>query len=440
MAIRLAPLMDFSLWGSDWGEYHLIGQGLIDNGTHPGTNLGWGEAYVDFPGMFDLAGAIALVTGVPLSQVLLFIVPCVTALSSLLVAMIVLRLTKDPWAALISAAILAVIFPEVFQNSHPVPGAIGSVILLAVILLFLIGDVWRWESKGEARRPLCIYILMMILLLALLVTHHMSMLFALLAIAVAHLLRAYLVRGVEPEREAWGIWSILTMMTLTTVFWLLFATTFRDEVMIDLFDMPGGYVMVGAFIIGFLVFIVGARFISSRRAIGPFLGDGPPNPPYSSPSNLRLILGVFLVSGLIIMVMGATFGFPGTQIDPGMAFIPYFIPVLLVFALGVGSTDLVLRNRGGHVIIGLVAMVTRVRCRNDGAPRTPAGNRVSSQGGHGWVPGGDQRGGAVGFPLVERRPSITWCTTNGSWRWDSRLGPPPLVDDLRPGWTDGHMG
>ena len=47
-ALRLAPLIDYSVWGSDWGEYHALTQQLVETGHHASESLGWGKAYVDF--------------------------------------------------------------------------------------------------------------------------------------------------------------------------------------------------------------------------------------------------------------------------------------------------------------------------------------------------------------------------------------------------------
>jgi hypothetical protein len=59
----------------------------------------------------------------------------------------------------------------------------------------------------------------------------------------------------------------------------------------------------------------------------------------------------FWVSGTVIILLVILFGFPGTEIEVEAIVLPYFFPTLAVFALGVGSTDVVLRKRGGHVVV-----------------------------------------------------------------------------------------
>ena len=356
MALRLAPLLRFTLWGSDWGEYYALTSSLVEQGYHAEASLGWGRAYVDFPGLFDLAGASALVMGVDADVALSIAVPCVTALSCLFVAIFALRLGGGPWGALFSAGVLAVIYPEVFQNSHAVPGPLGSVMVLAVMLVFMMGDVWRWDSEGDAPRPLGLYVLMLVLVFALVATHHMSLLFVLGAIVLANLFRAASVKGQEPEREWWGTWCLLAVVGLATVFWLLLAPTFRDEVMVDLFGWSGLAVMalLWVAILSYLVFL---RLYSRSGRVGPFLGNKPLNPPFSSPVSLRQLFSAFLLCGTIIVLLVMVFGFPGTDIEVGAIVLPYFIPTLAVFALGVGSTDVLLRKRGGHIVLAWLLAV-----------------------------------------------------------------------------------
>jgi len=346
MAIRLIPLIEFTLWGSDWGEYYYLTQELVDSGHHVEANPGWGKAYVDFPGLFDLAGGFALVTGISVATTFAFAIPCVTAISCLLVACIVLRLGGGPWAALFAACVLAVIFPEVYANSHPVPGPLGSVLVIAIMLTFIIGDRWRRDEDVDANRPLVLYLLFMLLTAALAVTHHLSLFFVIITLGSVYLTRMALVHGTEDARSTWGLATFTIAMGSATLFWLIFATTFRDEVMLDLFGIPG-QLMVSAAWIGLIVMIMIGLWLRGRRR-------SVPNPVYWGPVLLRTTVLIFLVSGVVILGLVAVFGVPGSDIQPGPGMALYTIPVLIAFAVGVGSADLLLRRHGGHVIIGWV--------------------------------------------------------------------------------------
>jgi hypothetical protein len=350
MLMRLAPLLHLSLWGSDWGEYYHLSQELVSGGAHAGTNLGWGRAYVDFPGLFDLTGATALVTGIPVSGVMTFVVPCVTAISCLLVATIVLRLGGGPWAALVSAAVLAVMFPEVFTNSHPVPGPIGSVLMLGALLVFIVGDVWGREEEVDRERPMALYVLLLTLLLALMVTHHMSHLFLIMVLGMAYLMRKALVMGREPERDWWGVWSMVAALALATGYWLGVAETFRREVMDDLAGLPGYLMMVLAWVALLLLLAVGT-WLGRRRTRVPALSMW-------GRRELGGSLMVYLIAGFALLVLVATFGFPGTDIEPGVELLLYVMPTVLVFALMVGSTEVLLRRHGGHTVVAWAAALS----------------------------------------------------------------------------------
>jgi hypothetical protein len=346
MAIRLIPLIDFTLWGSDWGEYYILTQDLVDSGSHVEVNPGWGKAYVDFPGLFDLAGGFALVTGISVATTMTLVIPCVMAASCLLVACLVLKLGGGPWGALFAASVLAVIFPEVYANSHPVPGPLGSVLVMAIMLVFFIGDRWRRDEDMDAKRPLILYLLFILLISALAVTHHLSLFFVIIVLGAAYLVRMSLVHGTEDERSTWGLASFAIAMAAATFYWLVIATTFRDSVMNDLFSIPGQLV-IGAAWFGVIVMVLLGLWLRGRRSSVPDIL-------YWGTGLLRATVLAFLVCGVVIIGLVAVLGVPGTGIQPGSGMAIYTIPVVVAFAVGVGSTDVILRKHGGHVIIGWV--------------------------------------------------------------------------------------
>ncbi len=350
MLMRLAPLLQFSLWGSDWGEYFHLTERLVDGGAHAETNLGWGRAYVDFPGLFDLTGCIALVTGVGTADSIIYVVPCVTAISSLVSACIVLRLDGGPYAALVTAILMAVVFPEVFTNSHPVPGPIGSVLLMGSLLVYLVGDTWRLDEDVDAERPMALYGLLMLLLLALMVTHHMSHFFLILILGMALLMRMALVRGREPERDWWGIWSLVAALALATGYWLGVAKTFREEVMVDLAGIPGYAMIVLAWVAMVALLLIGVGLRRRRREV--------PDLSLWGVSHLTPSILIYFVVGTILVAMVAFIGFPGTEIVAGGDLFLYVMPSVAVFALLIGSTDVALRRHGGHVIVAWAAVLT----------------------------------------------------------------------------------
>jgi len=350
MVMRLLPLVHFSVWGSDWGEYYSISGHLATDGTFERHHLGWGTAYVDFPGLFVVAGGSALVLGVPTSTALSVVVPCATALSVLVVACIVLRLRRWPWAAVVAAAFLAVAFPEVFTSSHGVPGSIGSMLTMAVMLVFLMGDAWRREEGVDSPRPRGMLTLLLLLAVALAATHHLSLYFALIAVGLAHLVRAAMVSGGEPHRAVWGEYSLVVLLGSATVFWLVLAPNFREEVMVDMFGLPGWAVMAGVWA-GVMALLGVARWMGSRP---PHL----PRLPYTGPIGLNAYLVAFLGGGMMVMAAVGVWGMPGTSIDPGTGILAYFLPLLFAIALAVGVFEVLLMRHGGHVVIAWLCAIT----------------------------------------------------------------------------------
>jgi hypothetical protein len=350
MLMRLAPLLEFSLWGSDWGEYYHLTDRLVRDGFHAEENLGWGRAYVDFPGLFDLTGAVAVGTGIGTADSMLLVIPCVTGISCLLVACIVLRLKGGPWAALIAGLTLAVILPVVFTNSHPVPGPIGSVLVMGIMLVFIMGDSWRRDEGVDAERPMVLYILLLLMMFVLTVTHHMSHLFLILVLGMAYLTRMALVFGREPERDFFGLWSLTASLALATVYWLVVADTFREEVMVDLAGVPG-YVMMGLTWVALVVLIAIGMALRRYRKKVPAL-------PFWGTRELGPALFFYFVIACSILFLVVLTGFPGTDIDPGEDLVVYAMPPIFVFALLMGTTDVVLRRQGGHTVVAWVVALT----------------------------------------------------------------------------------
>ena len=349
MAMRLLPLASFAVWGSDWGENYALTDALVRDGAVPEGYLGWGEAYPEFPGVFALAGSGALVLGVSTAGALSVLVPCATALSVLLAACIVLRLRRSAAAALLAAALLAVAFPEVFTNSHAVPGALGSTMTMCVMLVFIMGDAWRRDTGVDAPRPWPLLLLMLVLVAGVGPLHHLSHYFALIAVGMAHLLRAVLVRGVEPHREAWGEYSFLLLLSTASVYWLGLAPTFRREVMVDLLGVPGPVVMLGVWA-GAAVFLLLARRLSRR-------GRGVVAIHLSGGSELRAFVLVFVAVAVAIIAAVSAWGVPGTSITPDMSLIAYFIPIAVLLTLTVGASEVLLRLHGGHVVVAWLVAV-----------------------------------------------------------------------------------
>jgi hypothetical protein len=66
----------------------------------------------------------------------------------------------------------------------------------------------------------------------------------------------------------------------------------------------------------------------------------------------------YFTAATVIVALVAFFGFPGTDIVTGGDLFLYMMPTVAAFALLIGSTDVVLRMPGGHVIVAWAAVLT----------------------------------------------------------------------------------
>src|SRR5512137_2033864 len=174
VAIRFWPLLQFSLWGSDSGEYFVLSERLAATGAISTDYGGWGFGYPYFPGMFLLTGELKLLTGIPLLQSMQVAAPLAASLSVPLIFLIALRSFGDARAGLLAGAVLAVSTPAVYATSHPMPGSMGDMLALLCILLLL-----RSLESNAALAGLGLASA------ALVMTHHLSTFFVLVPVAFA---------------------------------------------------------------------------------------------------------------------------------------------------------------------------------------------------------------------------------------------------------------
>lgn len=83
-----------------------------------------------------------------------------------------------------------------------------------------------------------------------------------------------------------------------------------------------------------------------------------PEYPFWGPSQVLPAMFVFALIAAVIIHLASVYGFPGTDIQPNADIFRYAIPTVVVFGLMIGSTDVVVRRHGGHVVVAwLVALL-----------------------------------------------------------------------------------
>src|SRR2546422_884016 len=288
IAVRLSPLWSFLYWGSDTGEYFAILRGLVRTGHVSTMYDGWGVTYPYFPGMFFLQGGLAHLSGLDLPTVLNLLVPILGALSVVPIFLIARRVTGEDRVALFAAALLVGAIPHAYTTAHPAPATVGNLLALTGLLLFL-----RLRTDRGAMVPL------VLVSGTLIATHHLSLYFYLLMV-----LGTIIVQGLaRPWRWTAGSKREVAYASLllagTFVYWLVYATTFREFILTDVDIRPWWAVLV---LFGLGLVFLGA-IIYARTRIGWRYRPRYPGLRYRGTAYTSAV-GVILILGIVSVVFG----------------------------------------------------------------------------------------------------------------------------------------
>src|SRR5213080_3739697 len=312
VAVRLSPLWSFLYWGSDTGEYFAILRDLVRTGHVSTTYDGWGVTYPFFPGMFFLQGGLAHLSGLDLPTVLNVLVPILGALSVVPIFLIARRVTGEDRVALFAAAVLVGAIPHAYTTAHPAPATVGNLLALTGLLLFL-----RLRTDRAALVPLAV------VSGTLIATHHLSLYFFLLMV-----LGTIIVQGLaRPWRWTAGSKREVAYASLllagTFVYWLVYATTFREFILTDV-DIRPWWALLVLFGLG-LVFLGG--IIYARTRIGWRYRPRYPGLRYRGTAYASAV-GVILILGIVSVL----FGVPGTTFRVSPEGLLYFVPLVLLIS------------------------------------------------------------------------------------------------------------
>jgi hypothetical protein len=311
--IRLYPLTQYEIWGSDTGEYYAITTQLSSDGYVSTDYEGWGFGYPYFPGMYYLSAAVHLLSGVDILNSLIIMIPLFAAFSVLLVFFIAKILFRSIGVGLLASAFVAVAMPHVFATSHPMPGSLGDVMLLLSFLLLIL------SFKSEKFIPL-----LLLSAIALTITHHLSSYFLFISILGGLFLREILAH--EDKKDTRFIWAFLIFfLTILILYWTVIATPFADRVVSSAFDLPSWVVLCSGYVAILLAFIL----IKIRRRINWTYEPKYPKPWAQFAKYLAWVLVLFLV--LIIVTVASI---PGTDIRLDPVILLLFSPFIILASLG----------------------------------------------------------------------------------------------------------
>jgi len=329
MLIRVYPLSNYFIWGSDSGEYYLIADHIVEEGAPPGDYEGWGFAYPYFTGMETLAGTLHLLSGLSLFVSLFVFIPLASSLLVLPIFLIAQEVGGDHRASLIAAAIIATITPNVFPTSHAMPGAICDFLQLMALLSFI--KIFKYYTAGRNDKknknisttpnpgPVSLnqrfnflrsknLILFFLFAFALALTHHLSLYFLFLVVFFITIFDA--LTSFHRRRFVVECVLVFFLVVVPTLYWALAIPSFRENVMDETLVLGGSEVpFFVLFPIALLVLL--AFFFLLTLSPHRFADKG--KIPSFRRVLLKFLIWVFLLTSLLNYV--AFFGVPGTEMD-----------------------------------------------------------------------------------------------------------------------------
>ncbi|MCI4353397.1 MAG: hypothetical protein L3K14_08490 [Thermoplasmata archaeon] len=344
--LALEPLLSFALFGSDTGEYYRLTSTLLSTGHFAGqypTYQGWGSAYPDFPGIFALAGAVSGALGAdPLSS-LVYALPVLGALSVFPLFLLFRRIFQHDLIALLGAAFAGVAMPRMFILAHPAPQALGDLLVVAALWMYV-----------ESRRDRRWYVPLSLVSGALIVTHHLSSYFFLLAaLGIVVLLELGRPGGWSrrfPSRELAFSGAFLAALL---AYWFYYAPRFLNITLAHLGVF--GSIPPSAIIAAAIVGVVGLGLVIAAQRRRTSARGGHARFPTDRSTVLEILLIAAGTTGGLALLFVLPLP-PGNQhITPGELL--YFAPFYLPMALTAGTRRLLSLSRLGSFAIAWLAVL-----------------------------------------------------------------------------------
>ncbi len=310
--LRLSPLLSFSFWGSDIGEYFTILRTLTLTGRLPTSYAGWGITYPYFPGMFVAQAAPTLLAPLEVTAGLDLIIPVLAALAVLPFFLIGTEVTGNERIGLLAAAFLAVAMPHAYTTSHAAPASLGDLFAITGLLLFL-----RLRRDPRVLAPL------VLVASATILTHHLSTYFLLIMVAAAFLLRN-LVRPVVRNAGLWRELGFLAFYAGATVaFWA--ATPPFWDLILNNVSVKTWWILAAPFPI--LILLLAGLLLARRRVAWRYR---PTQVGLPHAATMLAVIVVFFAGFSVLISVGAI---PATTISVPPEVLLAFVPFLAMLAL-----------------------------------------------------------------------------------------------------------
>ncbi|MFZ0831001.1 MAG: hypothetical protein WCB18_05840 [Thermoplasmata archaeon] len=344
--LALEPLLSFALFGSDTGEYYLLTATLVSTGhfaaQYP-VYQGWGSAYPDFPGIFVISGAVSGSLGVDPLSALVYTVPVLGALSVFPVFLLFRRLFRHDLIALLGAAFAGVAMPRMFTLAHPAPQALGDLLVVAALWMYI-----------EGRRDRRWYVPLALTSGGLIVTHHLSSYFFLLAalggVVLLELWRPGAWARRFPTREFVFLAGFVVAML---AYWFYYAPRFLTITLghIALIASVPPAVFIAAGVVGVIVL---GLLVHLRRRRTTSRGGHTRFPSDRSTLSEIVVIGAGTAAGLaLLFVLPLPPGNQHTTAAELLYFAPYYLPL----ALAAGTRRLLSLSRMGSFAVAWLGVL-----------------------------------------------------------------------------------
>jgi hypothetical protein len=344
VTIRLFPLLQYQVWGSDTGEYHSITTQLISDGYVSTEYDGWGFGYPYFPGMYYICASVHFLTGIDPLVSLMVIIPLLASLSVLITFYITKILFKSDVFGLIASGFIAVAMPHVFPTSHPMPGSIGDLFFITCLLLFILS----LRAKKFA-------LLLVMTSIALLITHHLSLYFLFIFLIGALLFQGS-TREMKRKSIYFSMFYLFFLYTSMLIYWFVVAEPFGRRVIGSALPISSLLVAILGYISLIVLFII---LIGRERIKWRF------QPRYPR-GNVQVVKYLLLLFVLLIFIISLMFSsLPGTDIQVGEMVVILFLPFLILCAFGSVGPGYLRFYKGalavyGWVLAGLLSAVVGI--------------------------------------------------------------------------------
>ena len=311
--LRLLPLYGHLYWGADTGEYYFLTKDLVANGSIALPYDGWGFTYPYFPGMIFLNAAVGF-TNLSFLLTVSLVAVCLASLSVFPVFLLGRTLFHEDSASLIAAGVMAVSMPMVYMTSHAVPGSVGDLLFVTCLLLFI-----------KAHFNPKMYYLLYPISLGLIITHHLSTYFLIIALIASVFFRELISKKSDQNSLRLSMMYLIFLVAASLLHWVAYADPFRDVILSKMFGTWWPVVAILA-----LALPVMYALVKLRRKMKWHVRLRYPD--------LNSRFG-FLLAGLVavyvIIAVNIYVGVPGTTITPSDWAFVYFTPLLVVLAFGV---------------------------------------------------------------------------------------------------------